>query len=82
MEPEMRAALFDLIDMPLQPGTHHQRQMEVLLRHFQRNGHTLMDCTHPQRLGRKLRTLQQYARRLKLKFPDYPKQRAKKEQGQ
>jgi hypothetical protein len=52
-------------------GDSHKRRMEALLRHFQSRGLTLADCAHRQRLGRTKKTLQRYARRMKLVFPDY-----------
>lgn len=62
--------LFKLIDGPL-IGTDHKRRMKALMEHFCAQGRSLVDCADPRRLKRSTTTLQGYARRFGLAFPDY-----------
>lgn len=66
-----QVVLLDLANAPLRPGTFHQRQMEALLRYYQKTGFTLAQCADPKHLNRTVGTLKDYAKRFSLAFPDY-----------
>lgn len=61
--------------------TTHRKRMDAILKHFHAAGLTLETCADKQHMNRSVTTLQKYARRLGLVFPDYHPQalRPKKE---
>lgn len=62
-----------LIELPVTPprGSRHKRNVEELLIRWHAQGYSLELCGDRRHLNRRPSTLQRYARRLGLSFPDY-----------
>ncbi len=52
-------------------GTNHARQMAALMRHFASAGLTVEQVADGKHLNKAVSTIQAYARKLNLAFPDY-----------
>ncbi len=64
-------------EMPPKPMTPHAVTTKALLQHAVAQGWTLEYCSTQKIMNRKRRTLEGYARRFNLTFPDYTPRKLK-----
>lgn len=83
MDAQSRLAVQQTMDGPIL--SQHRRKIVALLRHFAFVGLTLEECADAQHLSRSIKTLQRYACKESIEFPDYTprhlKPKAEKKRG-